>query len=235
MGAADVVQIITGDTLRQAFDDAQQAAGLESGYSYSGTISQAAGIQVMGHPMLEWDAMEAAQALIDQKRVAKWGAAGAIPIVEPLDRRTVTTTVDVTGLDWDARRAAVVYAVRALARPGEGIFSLEERQDALRMKVVTTVPKAGTKRVFVIRHGGRQENVLYPSQAAARAAAEKWLEQGTWATKVEVVGLILREDDGPLLTVERKTTKSALKVTVTFGKRGTKPPTSWAVAGIYSS
>jgi hypothetical protein len=47
MGAEHVVQIITGSTLTEAFNCAQEEAGRLYGYSYSGTISQAAGIKLV--------------------------------------------------------------------------------------------------------------------------------------------------------------------------------------------
>lgn len=235
MGATSYVQILSGPTLDTAYAAEVEQCRYEHGSSYTGTIAEASGIRlVRTTPMLEYDALQEGQRLITTGQAQKWEDALAIPIAEPLSTRTIKVTVDVTGLDYEARQVLFGEAVRAKLKTGEGIVSLEVVPGTKKTRVVTDVPKTEAVRRFVIRDQWKRDVAAYNSQAEARKNAELLAAKDDFRSEnLSVFGVIVREDGGPLLTVTRKTMKETIIVTAVVGVVG-HAQNRWAVAGVYS-
>ena len=235
MGAVSSVSILSGTTLNAAYAEAVEECRYEHGSSYTGTIAESSGIRLhQTMALLEWDAMQAAQHLIDTDVVRKWEAAVAIPIAEPQSTRVIKVTVDVTGLDWEARQILFGEAVRAKMKSPEGIVSLTTTPGTKKTRVVTDVPKTEAVRRFVIRDQWRHDVATYESQAEARKHAEIMAAKDDYRSEnLSVFGVIVREDGGPLLTVTRKTVKETAVVTAVVGLFS-NVQNRWAVAGVYS-
>jgi hypothetical protein len=238
MGASAYVSIITGPTLEDAYDVTVTQARYEHGSGgYSGTIAESTGVFLADRtPKLAWDAEQAAAHLINSNLVSKWGAAGAIPVVEPATRRDVKVTIDVAGLDYDEQRAALAAAVRAKTKPGEGVYAVSQpKQGPTQAKTVAAAPKTPTVRRFVVKNGN-QTVATCTTQAEARAEAVRILEAGkAWGNQLTVTGETVREGGEPLVTVTRTVVKNKLTYTVTLATPSSTPVTQWAVAGVYSS
>lgn len=235
MGAVAMVQILSGTSLNAAYADEVQRCRIECGSSYTGTIAESSGIRLhQARALLEWDAMQAAQHLIDTNVVQKWEAAVAIPIAEPQSTRTIKVTVDVTGLDYEAGQILFGEAIRAKMKAPEGIVHLATSPGTKKTRVVTDVPKTEAVRRFVIRDQWKRDVAWYSSQAEARKHAELMAAKDDYRSEnLSVVGVIVREDGGPLLTVTRKTVKETIVVTAEVGLFS-NVQNRWAVAGIYS-
>lgn len=239
MGANAETQVISGRTAREAFSEAQDRAGRESGYSYSGTISQAAGFFLATtEALLAYEAQKRADALLGDDDgfgggVEKWGPAGLVPVVPAESTRTVSVTVDVTGLDWRGRRKAEDTAVRGKLKPGEQIESLKSEDGESKFKIVTTTTEGPAVTRYVVASQHRTMG-RYPTLTEAKVQAKALLERDRWTESLAITKVTARDSE-PLVVVKRVPVKQTVKITATVGKPKRVAPQEWVAAGIYSS
>lgn len=238
MGASDFHLVVRGNNdLNEAYSRACEDARYEHGSDgYNGTISTTNGVSLVHREFVPVQVANRMAEYDDDspywRGLEKWEACAAIPLLakDCVTVREVVLNVAIDGApDYDVRRKAIAAEAERRKRAGE-VYLDETRGDSLppatvRSKVTAqaTSGKAVTRYIlggtYISGSPGRSWETGFPSQAAARAWADKALRetQGLGDMKVTIDAITRREDGSPLVIVERKIAKATVPVRVQFG------------------
>lgn len=252
MGATDYMNVVEGTDVRTAYNEIVEQEGYESGYSYSGTISQSDGYDVVTYTPMTVSQAEALAYKEMEDYMEKSGPARAIPVV----KHTPATYNDSVEVDVEFKVSLEEYnsygpeknlaALKAAkVKSNAAVYTMRTHSAVLTETTKVTTTEGGkVTKFFAIPIGSEKMPKWesgHPSQAAARAAIADLPK--TFRGEVlnyEVFSMTRRESGAGF--VESKTTVKHVTVNATVTYATVKTPAKdgteqwgWMFYGLASS
>lgn len=176
------------------------------------------------------------------------GTSPVVPIIDPKDYeiKTKTVTIKLVGEEWEDYLKTGLYYSPVQDKLKDQLFDIYEDITGLEIvreggnKYFSEPTEGWTVRssIDADTSGGKAVTVYrlcidkktfapedYPTQAAARAAGIKKLEENTRIQTIEVIPKIVREDGTALVKLTRNVKQATAKVKVSYAKMKTENPT----------